>query len=37
MGDVHALLDVGILRKTNEGRIVFPFEALRVNFVLQAA
>jgi predicted transcriptional regulator len=36
-GDVHALLDVGILQKTDEGRIVFPFEAVRVNFVLQAA
>jgi predicted transcriptional regulator len=36
-GDVHALLDVGILKKTHEGRIVFPFDAVRVNFVLQAA
>ncbi len=36
-GDVHALLDVGILEKTEGGRIVFPFDAVRVNFVLQAA
>ncbi len=36
-GDIHALLDVGILQKTEEGRIVFPFDAVRVNFVLQAA
>ena len=36
-GDVHALLAVGILQKTEEGRILFPFEAVRVNFVLQAA
>lgn len=36
-GDVHALLDVGILQKTEEGRILFPFDAVRVNFVLQAA
>lgn len=36
-GDVHALLNVGILEKTEGGRIVFPFEAVRVNFVLQAA
>jgi predicted transcriptional regulator len=36
-GDVHALLDVGILQKTMEGRIVFPFDAVRVNFVLPAA
>ena len=34
--DVHALLDAGILRRT-EGKIVFPFDAVRVSFVLQAA
>jgi predicted transcriptional regulator len=36
-GDVHALLNAGILRKTEDGRIVFPFDAIRVSFVLQAA
>lgn len=36
-GDVHALLEVGILRKTEGSQIVFPFDAVRVNFVLQAA
>jgi predicted transcriptional regulator len=36
-GDVHALLNVGILQKTEKGQIVFPFDAVRVNFVLQAA
>jgi predicted transcriptional regulator len=36
-GDVHALLDVGILQKTDDGRILFPFDAVRVQFVLQAA
>lgn len=36
-GDVHALLDAGILQKTEEGRIVFPFDAVRVSFVLKAA
>lgn len=36
-GDVHALLDAGVLRKTNDGRIVFPFDAVRVAFLLQAA
>ena len=35
-GDVHALLDVGILQKTAEGRIVFPFDAVHVNFMLAA-
>ena len=34
--DVHALLDAGILQRT-EGKIVFPFDAVRVSFVLQAA
>ncbi|HYL04814.1 MAG TPA: transcriptional regulator [Thermoanaerobaculia bacterium] len=34
--DVHALLDAGILHRT-EGKIVFPFDAVRVSFVLQAA
>lgn len=36
-GDVHALLNAGVLRKTEEGRIEFPFDALRVNFVIKAA
>ena len=36
-GDVHALLDTGLLQKTAEGRILFPFDAVRVNFVLKAA
>jgi hypothetical protein len=35
--DVHALLDAGILEKTGDGRIVFPYDAVRVSFVLQAA
>jgi len=36
-GDVHALLDVGILRKTEDGLIVFPFDAVRVDVMLRAA
>jgi predicted transcriptional regulator len=36
-GDVHALLNAGILRKTEDGRIVFPFDAVHVNFMLRAA
>jgi predicted transcriptional regulator len=36
-GDVHALLDVGLLQKTVDGRIVFPFDAVHVDFVLKAA
>jgi predicted transcriptional regulator len=36
-GDVHALLNAGLLQKTPEGRILFPFDAVRVSFVLKAA
>ena len=36
-GDVTALLNVGILVRTGEGRIVFPFEAVKVEFLLHAA
>src|SRR6266436_2079935 len=36
-GDVHALLDAGIVQKTEEGRVVFPFDAIRVEMMLHAA
>jgi predicted transcriptional regulator len=36
-GDVHALLDTGILHKTDNGRIVFPFDAIHVDLMLRAA
>jgi predicted transcriptional regulator len=36
-GDVRALVDAGIVDKTEERRIVFPFDALRVDFMLRAA
>lgn len=36
-GDVHALLAAGVLRKTVDGRIEFPFDAVHVDFVLKAA
>jgi predicted transcriptional regulator len=36
-GDVHALLDAGILNKTEAGQIVFPFDALHVDFMLKEA
>ena len=36
-GDVHRLLKVGILQKTDKGQIEFPFEAVHVDFMLQAA
>jgi predicted transcriptional regulator len=36
-GDVHALLDAGVLDRTDDRRIVFPYDAVHVDFVLQAA
>jgi predicted transcriptional regulator len=36
-GDVHALLNTGILQKTDNGRIEFPFDAVHVDFTLKAA
>ena len=36
-GDVGALLKVGILRKTEDNKIVFPFDVLRVDLVLKVA
>lgn len=35
--DVTALLKAGILLRTYEGTIEFPFEAVKVEFLLQAA
>lgn len=36
-GDVQALLNAGLLDKTNDGRIVLPYDEIRVDFVLKAA
>lgn len=36
-GDIHALLDAGLLQKTEKGQILFPFDAVRVNFMIKAA
>ena len=36
-GDVTALLSAGLLSRTEEGKIEFPFEAVKVEFLLQAA
>ena len=35
--DVHLLLNAGVLQKTDGGRIVFPFDAIRVDVMLRAA
>ena len=36
-GDVHALLNAGVLQKTAAGLIVFPYDAIRVDIMLRAA
>jgi predicted transcriptional regulator len=35
--DVTALLNAGVLERDKNGRIVFPFDAVKVEFLLQAA
>ncbi len=36
-GDVHVLLDCGVLSRTEDGRIVFPFDAVHVDVMIEAA
>ena len=36
-GDVHALLAAGVLRRNADGKIEFPFDAVHVDFMLEAA
>jgi predicted transcriptional regulator len=36
-GDVHALIDAGLVDTTETGRVVFPFDAIRVDFTVRAA
>jgi predicted transcriptional regulator len=36
-GDVTALLAAGVLRRTEDRRIEFPYDAVRVEFTLKAA
>ena len=36
-GDVQALLGCGMLSKTDDGLIVFPFDKVHVDFILEAA
>ena len=35
-GDIHALLDAGLLDRTADGRVVFPYDAVHVDFTLPA-
>lgn len=36
-GDVHALLDAGMLDRTQDGRIIFPYDTVHVDFTLTKA
>jgi hypothetical protein len=36
-GDVPALFKAGIVQETEKGQIVFPFDAVLVEFILKAA
>lgn len=36
-GDVRALLDAGLLERGEGGRVVFPYDAVHVDFMLTAA
>ena len=36
-GDVHALLAAGVLRRNADGKVEFPFDAVHVDFMLEAA
>lgn len=36
-GDMTALLNAGLLSKTDDGLIVFPYDAIHVDFLLKAA
>ena len=36
-GDITALLDAGVLDRAEGGGIVFPYEAVKIEFMLQAA
>ncbi|MEW5984102.1 MAG: DNA-binding protein [Acidobacteriota bacterium] len=35
--DITALLNAGVLSRVEDGRVVFPFEAVKVEFLLHAA
>ena len=36
-GDITALLAAGVLDRAEDGRVVFPFDAVKVEFLLKAA
>lgn len=36
-GDIHALIDAGVLERAAGGGVVFPYDAVHVDFMLTAA
>jgi predicted transcriptional regulator len=36
-GDLTALLNAGVIDRTDDGRVMFPYEAVKVEFVLEVA
>ena len=36
-GDVHALLTAGVMDRSPDGRVGFPYDAVHVDFVMRAA
>jgi len=36
-GDIHALLNAGVIDRTDDGRVEFPYDTVHVDFVLRAA
>ena len=36
-GDVHTLLNVGLIDRTEHGKLLFPFDAVHIDFMLKAA
>jgi predicted transcriptional regulator len=36
-GDIHTLLDAGVIERTDEGLVVFPYDAVHVDFIVKAA
>ena len=36
-GDVHKLLNAGLIDRIEDGRVVFPYDAIHVDFELYAA
>jgi predicted transcriptional regulator len=36
-GDIHTLLDAGVIERTDEGPVVFPYDAVHVDFIVKAA